>query len=499
MVQRKVILLELNEINWPVIDKLIDQHGASYLPNFRRLREEGAWATQVAVERPPHLDPWITWVTLHTGVPREVHGASVLEQDSVTIRAKRTWDYAHDAGRSVGVFGSNSAYPPRPVRGFMIPGPFAPGDETFPKSLEPIQALNRRYTQVHNKTTAAWGPTKLARTGMALFALGLRPRTVAATAVQLAREYFAPHMRWKRVGLQPLLNWDFFAQLYRKNSPDFATWHSNHAAHYMHHYWRAWDDSQFRVASTTEEKAAYGDAVPYGYRLCDELIGRFLRLAGPNTVLVVASSMGQQPFVSDYYVAGKIVVRFADIDRFLGLLGPEGVREVVPTMIPQWNLRVTDPSRRRELIERIEGITRTIGTRTERAVAVDETDTILTVTPLGLAEKAPGIRYYFNGCPNADPAGYPLEELFATDTPTTKQGMHHPEGILAFHGAGIKAGLKLSSCSILDVAPTLLALLDVPVPPVMPGRVLAEAWQDPAEPPSTPLERESPRQTPVEA
>ena len=87
MSRRKVILLELNEINWPVVDKLISQHGPDYLPNFRRLRERGSWATQVAVERPPYLDPWITWVTLHTGVPREVHGASVLEQDAVTITA----------------------------------------------------------------------------------------------------------------------------------------------------------------------------------------------------------------------------------------------------------------------------------------------------------------------------------------------------------------------------------------------------------------------------
>ena len=60
---RKVLLLEFNEINWAVIDQLLKQHGASYLPNFVRLREQGAWSLQEAVERPPHLDPWITWVT----------------------------------------------------------------------------------------------------------------------------------------------------------------------------------------------------------------------------------------------------------------------------------------------------------------------------------------------------------------------------------------------------------------------------------------------------
>ena len=374
MSRRKVILLELNEINWPVVDKLISQHGPDYLPNFRRLRERGSWATQVAVERPPYLDPWITWVTLHTGVPREVHGASVLEQDAVTITAKRTWDYAAEAGCSVGVFGSNSAYPPKPVRGFMIPGPFAPGDETYPETLQPVQALNRRYTQVHNKTTRALGPAQLARTALSLVGLGLRPQTLAAAALQLARERVAPKSRWKRVSLQPLVNWDFFSRLYRTHRPDFATWHSNHAAHYMHHYWRAWDDSQFLVRSSEEERANYSDAVPFGYRLCDELIGRFMRLMDANTVLVIASSMGQQPYVTDRYAAGKIVVRFQDAQRILDILGSEGVTELVPTMIPQWNLRVADPALRARLKARIEGVQRRVGDRLESAIAVEETD-----------------------------------------------------------------------------------------------------------------------------
>src|SRR5688500_15217315 len=105
MSSRKVLLLEFNEINWSVIDKLIAAHGEGYLPSFSRLRRQGAVATQVAEERPPHLDPWITWVTVHTGVPHEVHRANVLEQEAGTIAARRTWEYVAAAGGKVGVFG----------------------------------------------------------------------------------------------------------------------------------------------------------------------------------------------------------------------------------------------------------------------------------------------------------------------------------------------------------------------------------------------------------
>lgn len=475
----KILLLELNEVNWGVIDRLIGQHGSRFLPHFTRLRSHGAWTVQSAVERAPLLDPWITWVTLHTGVPPHVHGASVLEQSSATLHAKRTWQYADEAGLQVGVFGSISSYPPEPVRGFVIPGPFAPGNETFPAHLEPVQWINRSQTQAHahahgpaqGRNGALQKAVSHLRKGWALLRLGLRPRTVGKIALQLLRERQNPHARWRRVCLQPLLNFDIFAKQYRAARPHFATLHSNHAAHFMHHYWRAWDDSAFPVKASADEKARYGDAVPAGYRLCDRLLGRAMSLLDDDTVLVVASSMGQQPFISEQYSAGKIVVRIKDIEALLQLAGRDGITAVVPTMVPQWNLTIPDAARRAEVIRFFEQVMRRQGETCERGFAVQETHEQLTVTPLGLARNDLPVVYDFTTADGRH-ATRPLAELFAMDTPTVKQGMHHPDGLLAFYGHGVRAGVRLDDCTNLDVAPTLLTLMGVPVPEVMSGRVL---------------------------
>ena len=473
--KQKVLLLEFNEINWAVIDRLIEERGAKFLPNFVRLRQEGAWALQSAVERPPLLDPWITWVTLHTGVSPAVHGASVLEQDSETITAKRMWHYVAEAGRSVGVFGSISAYPPMPLRGFMVPGPFAPSDDTYPKNLQPVQAINRRYTQAHNKTSKAPGALEGLRIGAKLVRLGLRPSTCLRVAAQLARERISPHMRWRRVCLQPLLNFDFFSKLYREQRPDFATWHSNHAAHYMHHYWRAWDDSKFLAKAPPGEREKYGEAVPLGYELCDELLGRAFKLIDDETVLVVASSMGQQPYVSEKYDQGKIVVRVKNIDTLLDVLGREGISEVVPTMVPQWNLTVPSAGRRQAVKLQLEGVSRVTEGLAEPGFSVSETGNVLTITPLGLARKPAGIEYVFPSSEGRPQSRHPMDDLFATDTPTVKQGMHHINGILAFYGKRIKRGTNLAPCTNLDVAPTMLSMMGLGLPSVMEGRVLHEA------------------------
>lgn len=467
--RRRVILVEFNEINVTILDPLIAR---GKLPNFQRLRREGAWSLPESVDLPPHMDPWITWITVHTGVDRSVHGATVLGQDS--IQGKLSWEYATDAGQSVGVFGSIGAYPPPPVRGFVVPSPFAPTSDTVPRDLQPIQDLNRTYTQVHSKNRGDESPLGMIRRGVDLFSLGLRPQTCATIARQLLNERLEPTTRWKRVALQPLVNYDFFEAQYRRHRPDYATWHTNHAAHFMHHYWRAMDDSKFLARATEEERRIYGGAVEYGYQVCDDLLGRFMSLAGTDTTLVVASSMGQQPYVAELFPAGRIVVRVKDMNALLRILGAEGVEAVTPLMVPQWGLRIPDDAARARVRSLFESAYTVNATR-PNAFSVEETGVSLTISPSGLAERK-DVRYFFPEAPNADPAGYPIDQLFALDTETPKEGMHHPTGVLGLWGKDIRAGVNIPGTTNLDIAPTLLTLLGIPVPPIMTGRVLGEAW-----------------------
>lgn len=483
---RKVLLLEFNEITWTVADRFMRD---GKMPNLARMRAEGTAAAPEALERPPFLDPWISWVTVHTGVDRSVHGAMVLEQDLNTIRAKRTWDYALDAGKSVGVFGSVGAYPPRPVPGFMVPGPFAPGPETYPEFLKPVQALNRKYTQVHHKNTAPDTLMAMAKQGVDLLRLGLRPETCARIALQLATERVQPHMHWKRVTLQPLVNYDFFAGLYDKFRPDFATWHSNHAAHFMHHYWRAWDDTGFGTPATPAERKKFGGAMEHGYRVVDDLLGRFIDLVDDDTVIVVASALGQKPYSNDLYPEGKICVKFKDVRQVLELVGAKGVSDVVPVMDPQWNVKIPDATERARVRDALLAVRRE-NAPTPDAITVEEVGEILTITPRGVAKLDLAMRYTF-ALEGGATRVFTFDELFRGYGDTPKEGMHDPTGMLLIHGPGIERGLFLDHTNDLDVAPTILSLMGIPVPEIMTGRALSEAWGERKSPAARPAAEHS--------
>ncbi len=57
-------------------------------------------------------------------------------------------------------------------------------------------------------------------------------------------------------------------------------------------------------------------------------------------------------------------------------------------------------------------------------------------------------------------------------------GTHRPNGILVMHGSDIKTGGCFNGAQIMDVAPTVLALLSMPVPNNMDGRVLDEGLDE---------------------
>ena len=63
--------------------------------------------------------------------------------------------------------------------------------------------------------------------------------------------------------------------------------------------------------------------------------------------------------------------------------------------------------------------------------------------------------------------------------PTTS-GHHRLEGILALYGRGIARGTVIEGATLLDILPTVFALLEEPISRELSGKVLAEAFQLPS-------------------
>src|SRR3954469_9656545 len=92
-----MILLEFNELSPALMDTFIEQ---GYLPNFKRLRDSSQAFITDAEEVAPNLDPWIQWVTLHSGLSFDEHGIHHLG-DGHKLAVKSLWDMIAAKGQPV--------------------------------------------------------------------------------------------------------------------------------------------------------------------------------------------------------------------------------------------------------------------------------------------------------------------------------------------------------------------------------------------------------------
>ncbi len=72
-----------------------------------------------------------------------------------------------------------------------------------------------------------------------------------------------------------------------------------------------------------------------------------------------------------------------------------------------------------------------------------------------------------------------ITQINPDDRAAVEASWHRPFGVLVMSGPGIKCGEKISAASLLDITPTALALLGLPVGEDMDGRVLAESFSQP--------------------
>lgn len=465
--QKKLILVELNEITWRFVEPLMQQ-GA--LPTFARMIRQGARATPIADEQGADLDPWVSWTTVYTGRKAADHGVRFLEQPPETVKGPRIWDIVADAGKPVGVFGSIMSWPPRTdVTGFWVPGTFSPGPDTFPAELGAIQELNLTYTREHSPVP---GQVRRRMNKLALVlqlrALGLRLATLSRIAAFFARRAVGSAREWEKVSMQPLINFDFFQKLWKRHQPVFASFHTNHVAHYQHRFWRSADPAPFLQAPSPQEVREFGGAIGFGYEVADELLARVLAMADANTYVVVASGLSQQPYVTDEFPDGRSVLRIRDIDQVVELLGATGDCRAYSVMATQWNLEFDDDAALRAASTGLElawvgaperqlfahtvvGNTISINIRQKLPRPIDgEADCVFPTTGNKVKMRA----------------------LCAEQDATTKQGHHDRTGLLIVTGPGIAGNVDLGECSTLDLAPTMLDLLDLGVPEHMTGTIL---------------------------
>jgi hypothetical protein len=440
MTERKeqLIILGVDGATWDLIDPLI---AGGKLPNFRELKERGAWG-EVETE---YLGSPVIWTAIFTGKDRDKFGDPFFGIDRARLKARRIWEIAAGQGRRVGVLHPLLTWPPLETDGFVIPDIFAMGPETHPSRYEYFQKL---YLSRHGGSL--W---QQAYYFLRSFLLTGGPDVAFSALRFLASTALRPHfLNTFRQRLEVVTRMDFrlFLKLYRQYRPQLCAFHLHAVDTVSHKYWQYKD-----------KPGPYGGVIDHFYALVDRFLGRVMKRLDENTSLVVLADHGFQE-IRDERNKFELDVPFlrkqlsADQDVRAVRIGNAYVANLGSGVDPAAASRMT-------------GIL-------AGAVLKDDSPLFVNVHQIDQNIHFRLTRRILESTAPSDeeisfPDGQPIRfgQLFRrkafVDTGTHAAG----RGIFAAYGRRFRSGARLDKVNIFDITPTLLVLLGLPLARDMDG------------------------------
>ena len=493
---------------------------AGILPTFHRLMVHGAWGPLQSTM--PPVTP-AAWGSLATGLNQGKHGLFDFlrrqegSYETYVVNATHRhgaslWHSLGQAGYRVTVFNVPATYPPEPVNGLMVSG-----------LLTPTHATN-----------AAWPPELLDDLKQAVPDFSFYPPGIFSQGQEV--EFVNDVLAWDQMTLQATeflmgrQSWDFLFTVF--SGIDIVS-------HFM---WRHMvTEGASAPTNDPAVKKALANAIQSVYRQADVILARLLEAAGEDVYVVVVSDHGFGPLdyymhlnawlIQKGYLKFKRtpVVLLKHLAYRLGIT-PLRILELLCALRQGERVQQTAGEHKAWLESAVKKAFLSLAdvdwSRTTAYSAGYGAPIFANLKgrqPQGIVE--PGAEYeallaqliadlqalrhldtgesyvgeiyrpqdlysgpYTDLAPDLLPLprdwrnqGYGVHDFASNrwlEPSPDRTGTHRMNGILFLHGPGIRPGRPLEGASILDVTPTILALMEVPIPKNVDGQVLSAALSE---------------------
>ena len=504
----KALIIGLDGATWTLLRPWIDQ---GFLPNLARLVREGVSGPLTTTIPPVSASAWVSFAT---GCNPGKHGAfdfvfpvaGGYDIGVINVKVRGVppfWKSIEDAGGQVGLMSVPITYPPQPIKGFTVNGFLVPNEQsqyTYPPELkEELKREGQRWPLHEFEGNRSRHPGR--------FLQDMLDFDVTRTDTIIWLMQHKP--------------WDTLACVLK--TPDTV----------HHEIWHIIDPTHPRY--TAELNRQFAPAVLDYFKKIDECVGRIISAAPPDTFVAIMSDHGGGPFHKFFHVnnwlAQQGLLKFKRtplslIKRGLFKLGftPITSLKIVNLLRLGRLRRRVKRGRGRGMLKRLFLSFGDVDWSRTKAFAVGNFGQIYInvkgqrsqgiVEPGGEYERVRD-QIIQSALALRDPDGgdqviaavYKKEELYKGDRvavapdlilhtdrskyvsfghadfgsnqllePSIGQTGHHTmEGIVVLRGEGVLPNTSIQG-NIIDIAPTVLYSLGLPIPAIMDGQVLQSAF-----------------------
>lgn len=272
-----VTVIELNEFNVDLLTVAIEEYD---LPNIRQLFEFERTTYKTADRyNSGYLEPWVQWVSIHSGVPSSKHKIKHLG-DVPDLEFKQCWEVLSNAGISTGVWGvMNGARHNTLQVKFFLPDPWTYSEAAFPNSLNNLLDLPRYAAKNYRKLK--FGKLFTGFLKLLYFVLTSNRLTkIAVHTLRLARDLLRfGKKHFVYISWFDYLSTILFSKYKKKYNPKCSILFLNSLAHIEHHHW-------------TDGPETITKPILYGLKNIDKILGMLFKQF-PDDAFVVHSGLSQ--------------------------------------------------------------------------------------------------------------------------------------------------------------------------------------------------------------
>ena len=311
----KTVLIGLNEINFDFLEFYFAQ---GKLPNFKALFANNRRIETVSESEYHLLEPWIQWVTIHTGKSYAEHQIFRLGDIADNLQLSQIFEELEAEGNTIGAISPFNAANKLKNASFFVPDPWTK------TKVSGSNFITKLYKAIHQAVNDN-AQEKISISSLITLVKAL----LFYTPVSSWTTYLSLFLSRKQPGTKAMildsLLADVFIKLWKKHQPDFSNLFLNSGAHIQHHY-------MFNSAAYQGSLKNPDWYCPQGYdpfikvmSIYDKIIGRLLSYK--DVKLLVATGLHQHPHeqLTYYY-------RINEHERFLKAIGITEFTEVQPRM-----------------------------------------------------------------------------------------------------------------------------------------------------------------------
>jgi len=299
--KKKLILIELNEINFDIVKKYINSSSLKYFPLLINQNTK----TTLAEEEYSKLEPWIQWVSVHTGMDADQHKIFRLG-DSIKFNYEQIFEKIEKKNFSVGVLFAMNVINKNSKFKYFIPDPWT---ETKPSDNFWCRIINKAVRQTVNDNSSK----KIELKSYIIILL------VCLRFVRISKYFFFLRLllssfkkKWYKALFLDYLTSEIHLNFIKNKKTNFSTVFYNGGAHIQHHYFQNSKKIKNNMKNPKWYVDSNHDPIEDMLIIYDEILKSYLNLIDDGYNLIFATGLSQEP-----YDRIKFYYRLKNHDSFL--------------------------------------------------------------------------------------------------------------------------------------------------------------------------------------